>query len=299
MDTNRSISKWFHTERSANHFNLMYHDEHGGMRVLQHTVGPHGGIGVRPQWVTSKVRALFTFRHDDSVTGNDLDIGFHERISHEATLINRQLVAERLGLSLHDFVFVKQVHGTDVLMADDTHRGIGAFDATSPRTPADAIVTGTKGLAIAILVADCVPVLFYDPIREVIAAAHSGWRGTVGHISSVVVDHMVSRFGSRPEDILVSIGPSIRRCCYEVDDVVANPARAAFGERVLIPKFNQPGKYWFSMQDAIRMDLERHGIMPTHIEDVGLCTASRLNHLFSHRKEQHQAGRQMAVISLA
>lgn len=270
----------------------------GGEPVLTNWVGPHGGIGVFPGWKDAGVQAMFSFRHDDSALGRDLDVGYHSRVPHATATRNRDTIAQVLGLQLDDFVFVRQVHGTDVVRVDETHRGLGAKSPDSTRLSADAIVTAAVGVPLSILTADCVPILFYDPVRRVIGAAHSGWRGTVGHIVTRVIESMRRDFGSQIHHIKIAIGPSIRRCCYEVDSAVADQARAQFSGLAVTPRFNRPGKYLFSMQDAIRMDLAAMGIADTQIEDTGLCTACRTHHLYSHRYEQGNTGRQMAIISL-
>ncbi|GMA61822.1 peptidoglycan editing factor PgeF [Alicyclobacillus fastidiosus] len=257
-------------------------------------------IGVQPEWTASGVRALFTFRHHPDDATRSLDFAFQEGTSPEVTVANRALVAKQVGVDLESLVFVRQVHGTDVAVVNAAHRGMGALSIDADRIAADAIITDAVGTTLCILTADCVPVLFYDPVHQAIGAAHSGWRGTVGHICDRVIEAMSREFGTRASDLRVSIGPSIRSCCYEVDDVVAEPVKRAFaGGHVLTPRFGKPGKYWFSMQGAIRLDLERMGVLRDAIEDTGLCTSCRVNHLFSHRKEQGRAGRLAALIALA
>lgn len=270
----------------------------GGCTLLTNIYGRHGGIGVRPTWATARVRAMFSCRHGDSLASSDLDVGFHGRVSTEDAISHRQQISKELGVPLDQFVFVRQVHGANIFDATAEHRGLGSRNASDPRPEADAIVTNVPGVALAILVADCVPVLFFDPVVGVIAAAHSGWRGTVSGISGRVIEHMVERYGSQPRDIRVSIGPSMRQCCYEVDDRVAEHVVGGPFEAALRARFRRVGKYMFSMPDAIRIDLLRQGVDVQHIEDTGLCTSCRANHFFSHRREAGNAGRQIGVISL-
>ncbi|WP_245630109.1 peptidoglycan editing factor PgeF [Alicyclobacillus acidiphilus] len=267
--------------------------------MLTNIFGRHGGIGVRPTWATPEVRAMFSCRHDDSDKMADLDVGFHGRVAVERAVANRDRVAHALGMTLDAFVFVRQVHGSHIFHAGVEHRGLGARAVAGDRPEADAIVTNAPGVALAVLVADCVPVLFFDPVQRVVAAAHSGWRGTVAGISGRVVSDMQTRYGSNPADIRVAIGPAMRQCCYEVDDHVASRVIGTDMELALRSRFGRPGKYWFSMPDAIRADLAHHGIEPSHVDDTGLCTSCRVEHFFSHRVEQGQSGRQMAVIALA
>lgn len=275
------------------------YDIPGGMSVLTNWYQYGNSIGVQPEWTTAGVRALFTFRHHPDDPNDTLNLAFQEGTPSSATVTNRSLVAKQMGVELSSLVFVKQVHGTSVVTITAEDRGMGAMAPDANRVSADAMVTNVPGVTLCILTADCVPVLFYDPVRRAVGAAHSGWRGTVGHISARVVEAMQREFGTKPRDLLVSIGPSIRSCCYEVDDVVAEPVAREFQDPVLFPRFGKPNKYRFSMQSAIRMDLERLGVARARIEDTGLCTSCRANHLFSHRKEQGRAGRLGALIALA
>lgn len=281
----------------ANYLQLMY-DEVGGMSVLTNWYGIDAGIGVHPQFVGNGVRALFSFRHHPIASDIGLDVGFHDRTAPEITITNREFIAESLDEPLSHFTFVRQVHGANVLLVKKQHRGLGATDEEMDLPQADAMITNQKQSVLAILTADCVSVMFYDSVANVIGVAHSGWRGTVAHISSRVVETMCESYGSKPENIRVSMGPSIRQCCYEVDDVVADPVRQAFSPSVLCPRFGHRGKYWLSLHAAIRADLQRSGIPDLFIEDTGVCTSCRVNHLFSHRREHGATGRQMAAIVL-
>ncbi len=89
-----------------------------------------------------------------------------------------------------------------------------------PRTKADALITRKRGVALTMSTADCVPLLFYDPVTEAIGVAHAGWRGTARGIAAATVVAMGEQFGSRPADIRAGAGPSIGPCCYEVSEEV-------------------------------------------------------------------------------
>lgn len=162
----------------------------------------------------------------------------------------------------------------------------------------DGLVTDRVGLALAVTAADCVPLYFYDPVRRVIGAAHAGWRGTVAGIGAKTVQVMVERFGCKPEEIHAAVGPSIGPCCYEVDDLVAEPVRRYYGEaaqQLLLPG-RRPGKYQLDLWSANRLDLLWAGVR--HVQVAGECTAHRCDRLFSHRAERGGAGRGAALIAL-
>lgn len=255
-------------------------------------------LGIMPQWPINGARGLFSFRHG-GVSGSPfarLNVGLHVGDDEGVVRINRERCANILGVSLPSFVFAEQPHGHRVAVVDEMHRGCGALDVSTAIADVDALVTQSSEVTLAVIVADCVPILFYDPVRRVVATAHSGWKGTLNHISRNVIETMTSSFGCYPKDVLACIGPSIRRCCYEVDEKVAYPMQQTFGRRIVTPRFGVAGKWWLSLQSAVKQDLHMAGVQA--IWDYGLCTSCRTNDLFSHRKELGQTGRFLGAIRL-
>ena len=162
----------------------------------------------------------------------------------------------------------------------------------------DGLVTDLPGVALVIFSADCLPVLFYDPLRRVAAAAHAGWRGTASGIVERVVEKMAF-YGSRPEDILAAIGPGISRCCFETHEDVPNAMTAALGVQAapfLTPIQN--GKFQVDLKGINAMRLARVGLLPEHIAVSEDCTACRPDKYWSHRVTQGARGSQAAVIQL-
>ncbi|WP_304458360.1 peptidoglycan editing factor PgeF [Alicyclobacillus sendaiensis] len=258
------------------------------MRLLKDVMGRHGGLGIRPPFAGPGVRAMFFFRHLDTWPPVEADVstrlaGPEAAREHRARMLtNARIGAEALCL-------VRQVHGDRVVRVDAP---------SEFAVEADGMITDVPDLALAILVADCAPVLLYDPVRRAVGACHSGWRGTVQQIVARAIERMQEEYGTQPSDLHVAIGPCIRRCCYEVDDAVAAHVLRTPLERALLPRFGRPGKYTFSLPHAIRMTAEACGVQPDRIYDAGICTSCRNRHLFSHRREGERAGRQMAAIAL-
>jgi YfiH family protein len=144
--------------------------------------------------------------------------------------------------------------------------------------------------------ADCVPILFYDPVRGAVGLAHAGWRGTVACIARATVRRMVEAFGCRPADIRAGIGASIGPCCYEVGDEVVEAARAAFPNARHLLRRQDGGRWHFDLWAANCHQLALEGVK--EIEVSGFCTACRTNEWFSHRAEEGRTGRLGAVIGL-
>ena len=162
----------------------------------------------------------------------------------------------------------------------------------------DGLVTDIPGVSLVVFGADCLPVLFYDPVRRVAAAAHAGWRGTAAGIVERAVEKMAF-YGSRPEDILAAIGPGISRCCFETHEDVPNAMTSAPG--VCATPYIDPienGKFKVDLKGINAMRLERAGLLPEHIAVSGDCTACHPEKYWSHRVTNGVRGSQAAVIEL-
>lgn len=238
--------------------------------------------------ITARSTAMPAYGDTSYVTGQD----------PKAVLANRKSWSDSIGADAARWVCAQQVHGSvcAVVAEADAGRGADSFGSAIPGT--DALVTATPGLPLAVFCADCVPVLLYDPVRRVVAAAHAGWRGTVGMVVVEVVRTMQDRFGCRPEDLLAGIGPSIGPCCYEVGPEVL----AAWWATGLDPSGTAErvvnGGRHFDLWQANRLALLAAGVPDTQIESAELCTCCAPDVFFSHRSRQDPPGRMAAVIML-
>jgi len=154
-------------------------------------------------------------------------------------------------------------------------------------------VTSRTDLAICVKTADCVPVFLVDRIKKVIAAVHAGWRGTALGITAKSIRLMQNQYGSQPRDLLAAIGPSIGRCCYEVDAAAAD----AFRNKSNAGDFLLPGKrkdrWILDLVEANRRQMLDSGVPDAQIEASGLCTACHPDAFFSHRGSGGVTGRQI------
>jgi polyphenol oxidase len=177
------------------------------------------------------VEAMVTTRHGGVSAGSYATLNLSFAVGDEAANVreNRRRAAAALGADPADFVFAAQVHGNRAEVVSAADRGRGTLSAGDAVGPTDALVTATPGTVLAILVADCVPIILYDPAAHVLACVHAGWRGTVAWTAQAALAAMRS-LGTRPEDVIAGIGPSVAAGSYQVGEEVAAAARDAFGE---------------------------------------------------------------------
>ena len=143
-------------------------------------------------------------------------------------LENRHRLATAFGADLGDFVFARQVHGDRARVVTESGRGSGAFRLDDAIDGIDALVTASPEVVLAILTADCVPIVLHDPVAGVLACVHAGWRGTVAGVCAAAVAAMES-LGSRPSDILAGVGPAVAPGRYQVGADVYQAVTRAFG----------------------------------------------------------------------
>ncbi len=206
---------------------------------------------------------------------------------------NMELLSRASGTPMEKLVLVNQVHGNSVLILDDFPGGAASYKLVD----ADAIITGLTGFPIGVLTADCLPVLLYDPVNNIIGAVHAGWKGTLRGVSVKAVESMRSRFGSRPRDILAAFGPYIGPCCYSVKENVFLEFKDAFGEE-LNYFYREGGELMLDIGDANIEQLHSAGLSEENISISSWCTSCNNDLFFSYRKEGGMTGRQLSFVML-
>ena len=182
--------------------------------------------------------------------------------------------------SIHDAWLI---HGTDVIFADAPR----SLDA--PTQKADILFTDNPEVSLFMRFADCVPLLFHDPKKNVIGISHAGWMGTVKGVAEVSLQAMQERYGSNPQDIVVGIGPSISADHYEVGEEVAAQFREKYGRDSEQVVQVRDEKIYLDLWAANALQLQKMGV--EHIQISGLCTACHLDDWYSHRAEKGKTGR--------
>ena len=162
----------------------------------------------------------------------------------------------------------------------------------------DGLVTNEKGIVLVTFFADCVPLYFVDPVRKAIGLSHSGWRGTVNRMGEKTIEKMEEVYGSRREELVAAIGPSICMSCYEVGEDVAEEFKKAFPKQEEILKKKQNGKYLLDLWSANYRILVNAGVKPENISVTDICTCCNGDELFSHRKSMGKRGNLGAFLGL-
>jgi YfiH family protein len=190
---------------------------------------------------------------------------------------------------------VKQVHGNVLRILE---RGRVPANAHLDRPDGDAIVSNQPGLALAVMVADCVPILLFDPATRSAAAIHAGWRGTCARVAPAAIDAMQRVFGTKPADLIAAIGPSVGPADYQVGESLITAFTDAGHPQTHIDRWfaRRGGKLFLDLWAANVAQLLDAGIAEDAISLCGLSTVSRPDIFHSYRVEGDRAGRMAAII---
>ena len=247
----------------------------------------------QPDWSLASIKALCTTRTGGFSKDpyDSFNLGDHVGDDPQAVAANRRLLASMCGVRP---VFLQQVHGTEV-------------HALTPETPdgtvADACFSSSPGVACTIMVADCLPVLFTDPLGTVVGAAHAGWRGLALGVLEATTAAMRQRLKAlgRPDSLWAWLGPCIGPTRFEVGAEVrtAFTGSQAEASTAFVPNPVNPDKYWADLAALARQRLRRLGIERVCGNDGSplWCSALQQELFFSHRRD-HVSGRFAALIWL-
>ncbi len=247
----------------------------------------------------SVISHCFTTRLGGVSSGecSSLNLGFNRKDDRENVMENYTRVADAIDVKLENMVLSNQVHDNKVRIVDETDRGKGII-RSSDIIGFDGLMTNKKEVVLVTFYADCVPLLFFDPVENVIASAHSGWRSTVKQIGPEVISKMVNDFGCKSENIEVGIGPSIGSCCFEVGEEVVEEFVKSFPWCEKYCKKTGDRKYHLDLQSIIRTNLTCSGINEEKICTAGICTKCNKDVFFSHRGDEGKTGSMCAMIQI-
>lgn len=259
------------------------------------------------------VRHLFSTRTGGVSEGiyASMNLSFTRGDDEQAVYENFRRIADVLGAEPSQIVCTDQTHTTNVRVVTGEDRGKGVCKQKD-YTDVDGLITKEKGIVLATFYADCVPLYFVDPVKEVIGLSHSGWRGTADGMGRVTVMRMQQEFGCNPSDIYAAIGPSICRECYEVSRDVAEAFEAAFEADEFLrdahafsqiisycdDRQKEAGKCQLDLHKANWWILRSAGVSAEHISVTDVCSAHNPDYLFSHRKTDGKRGNLGAFLCL-
>jgi YfiH family protein len=211
-----------------------------------------------------------------------------ETAAWSAALASVNATADRL-------MRVKQVHGNVVrlLKKGDVPEG-----ASREKPDGDALVSNQPGLALAVMVADCVPILLVDPVGGAAAAIHAGWRGTCARIAQASVETMEREFGTKPADLVAAIGPSAGPDDYEVGESLVEAFLAAGHDPADVERWfiRATARPHLDLWSVNRDQLVAAGLAPARIHVCGLSTVSHPGIFDSYRVSAERAGRMAAMV---
>jgi YfiH family protein len=211
-----------------------------------------------------------------------MNLSFRVGDREEDVRRNRELFLGALGISTNELAMPGQIH------SDRVQR----VDVPGHYPDCDALLTATPRVFLAISVADCVPILLYDPGVSAVAAVHAGWRGTASGILPRAMERLESEFGTSPSRLLAYLGPSASRCCYTVGEDVASQ----FDSRVVL---RHDGRIIVDLKEANLAELLKSGVPREQIEVSPSCTICEPLVFHSFRRDGANSGRMMAVIGVS
>ncbi len=222
---------------------------------------------------------------------NGLNLGF--RVGDDVDIVTRnyKMVSDDMGFYFERITAGRQTHSNNIRIITEEDAGKGV-SRESEFMDVDGLVTNVRQLPLVVYYADCVPILMTDKSAGVIAAVHSGWRGTVGEISGNAIKIMTEQFNAKPENIFAAIGPSIGQCCFETGSEVA----CEFDSKLALACGN--GKFMVDLWAANERILLKYGLKPDNIDIFKMCTMCNSDILYSYRVNKDTTGRMGAFISL-
>ena len=213
-----------------------------------------------------------------------LNLGEHVNDDPNAVETNRKILFQETGLT--NLRYCRQIHSASVVHVNEETQPLAEHIPE-----ADALVTAQHNIALGIFTADCIPIFVLDIETPAIGIVHAGWRGTFAQIAINAITQMRTRFGTRPKNCHIHLGPSIQKCCYTVSAELLTQFTAEFGSTVA----NGTN---LSLQIANINQLIEIGVLPAAISVSEFCTACRTDLFYSHRAENGQTGRMLSFIRL-
>ena len=215
---------------------------------------------------------------------------------YEKNVNNYKELCKAIKLNSDNLIKANQAHTDNILCIDKIEKN----EKIDTIEKSDGLITNKRGIVLATTNADCILLLFFDPVKKVIANVHSGWKGTLQRISEKTVSKMMENYGCEPKDIIVCICPSIRKCHFEVGKDVKELFFNEFKNLGNINEFiiNKENKWFIDTVLINKLILKKMGILEKNIEDSNICSVCNKDMIHSYRTEGESYGLATAVIGL-
>ena len=248
---------------------------------------------------TGLVRHCFTTRRGGRSTGywGTMNMGLSRGEDMETVRQNYRILADAVGFTAENFVTSQQTHTTNVRRVTAEDKGKGVWTDRG-YTDVDGLITNEKHIPLVIFGADCVPVFLLDKKNKAIGMAHCGWMGTGKRMAEKTLRAMMEAFGTDPADVTAAIGPSIGKCCFQVDAPVVNlfKENIPWAEDIIFDDPSEEGKFKMDLWETNRRLLAEMGVRD--IEISGLCTKCDQERFYSHRGMGEKRGVMAGIMEL-
>jgi YfiH family protein len=244
-----------------------------------------------PQWEKhSGLLHGFFGRRGGKSEGAFAGLNTSYRVGDDPKVVSQNVCDAKLAVGIHDgrVATMRQMHGDNIVEVKDR--------SLKEAGEADGMFTSEADLYLAVLTADCVPILIVAPEQRVAAAVHAGWRGTLAGIAEKAVRMLESRYDVAGANLEAALGPSIGSCCYEVKADVSGPLMKKWGKLTTASVFVRAGKTYIDLRRLNRDILRAAGIPGNQLHQIGPCTSCAATDFFSYRRERSETGRQMSLI---
>jgi len=210
-----------------------------------------------------------------------LNLALHVEDDPKNVLENRAILADKYNFILQNLIYMEQTHSSNIAVIKDS--------SINKIENCDALVTNVKNIPLMVMVADCIPILFYDRVKDVIAVAHAGRNGTFNLITKKTIIKMVDEFGCKSKDILIHLGASIHKCCYEVGEEIAKIVDEKYVSK-------RDERCYLDLQGMNIDQLLSLGVLENNIEISETCTCCDEDY-FSYRRDS-VTGRFAGILKL-
>ena len=248
---------------------------------------------------TGMVRHCFTTRRGGISTEvwASMNMGLSRGEEREKVLENYRILGEKVGFTIENYVTSQQTHTTNVRRVTAEDKGKGVWRERG-YADVDGLITDVPHIPLVIFGADCVPVFLLDKKNRAIGMAHCGWKGTAERMAEQILKAMIDAFGTDPTDVTAAIGPSIGKCCFQVDAPVVElfETHIPFAQEVIFDDPSEKGKYKIDLWETNRRLLAEMGV--ADIEIAGLCTKCDQQRFYSHRGMGEKRGVMAGVMEL-